>query len=74
MTKSKKDPLPEHWSEIPENVRQAMVDQANDRLFWKSFFTRLGAFSKIAQMLLLIGTLVALVRSGAADWILGAKK
>lgn len=74
MTKTSKTPPPEHWSELREDQRQALIDQANDRIFWKGVFSRLGAFSKIAQMLLIIGGAIAVAKSGAADWLLGVKK
>lgn len=65
---------PEHWSDLRPDVRRALVEQAEDRLFWKGVFSRLGFLSKLAQILLVIGGFVAVLRSGAADWLLGIKK
>ncbi|MDF3413296.1 hypothetical protein HKX54_02410 [Sulfitobacter sp. M57] len=74
MTKNEAIEPPEHWADLPSDVRSAMIDQAKDRLFWKNAFSRLGRFSKLAQALLIIITAIAAFRSGMADWILGAKK
>ncbi|MGB0854247.1 MAG: hypothetical protein ACPGSI_13220 [Pikeienuella sp.] len=74
MTKTKEMTPPDHWSEIDPDVRRAMVEQGKDRLFWKSAFARLGAFSKFAQVLLVIFAFVAALRSGLADWVLGVRK
>lgn len=65
---------PEHWSDLRPEVRKALIEQAEDRIFWKGVFSRLGFLSKLAQILLVIGGFVAVLRSGAADWLLGVKK
>lgn len=74
MSKTNEVTPPDSWSEISPDVRQAMMDQAKDRLFWKAVFARLGAFSKFAQVLLVIIAFAAALRSGLADWLLGARK
>jgi len=68
-----KTSTPQNWADIDEKVRQAMIDQANDRLFWNSATARLGVFTKIAQMFLVVGGLFAVMKSGAIDFITGVK-
>lgn len=66
--------IPAHWSELDGTIKRAIIKQANDRIFWEGAMSRLGGAGKIATSLLAIAALLALFRTGLAEWILGAGK
>lgn len=65
---------PQHWSDLPEELQRALIKAGKERLWWEGLFARLGAFSKVAQILLTIAAFFAVVRSGAVEWIAGFTK
>jgi hypothetical protein len=71
------DAIPDHWAEIPKDIRMAIVQQAKDRLWWNGFKDRLNRAGKWASPLVVLVGAFLLFRDqfvAAAAWIAGSGK
>lgn len=61
--------LPENWSDLTDEQKEALLEMAQARLFWKSFWSRLGWLKQLGTILLTLGAAVALMREAIVRWL-----
>lgn len=71
MADNEKDDLKHKtWDELPASLREAMIEEAQNRLFWKQFGGKFGQLKGIASVILTLIALYVVLKDSAAQWIM----
>lgn len=64
------DNIPEHWGDLSDEQREALLELAAGRLFWKQAWARLGWLKTLGTVLLTLAAALTLGRDALAKWLM----
>lgn len=62
--------LPESWSDLSDEEKAALLEMATARLFWRSFWNRLGWLKHAGTIVLTLGAAATLMKDTLVSWLL----
>lgn len=65
---------PEHWADLTEAERAAILDMARGHIFWRDALTRFKWLGGVAQVCLALAAAWILFKDGLAAWMQGLGK
>lgn len=65
---------PDHWADLPEAEREAIIEMARGHIFWRAAFARFKWLGGAAQVALAIAAAWILFKDGLADWLQGLNR
>ena len=61
--------IPEHWSDLTEDEKAALMELAAGRMFWRAFWDRMGWLKSLGTILLTIAAALTLGRDAFLKWL-----
>ncbi len=61
--------IPERWADLPMKKREAILEMADGRIFWRQFWARLGWLKSVGTILLTLAAALTLSRDALAKWL-----
>jgi hypothetical protein len=61
--------FPEHWADIPDDEKVALLEMARGRIFWRQFWDRLGWLKSLGTVFLTLAAAATLGRDAVLKWL-----
>lgn len=71
LKKHESDTLYERWDDIPQDTRAALLEMADDRIFWKYLWGKVSWLKGAATVILTFAAAFILMRDSLIDLIQG---
>lgn len=68
---SEEKEVPNHWHDLTEEQRRAILARADADIFWRALFARLTWLKTFASMLIVFFALWSVFSEAAAGWLQG---